>query len=55
MCANVAYEYCNMYWGMRYGGNSAPPEVAFVLAIPYTVGIVLSLNLSYIFKKKYKK
>ena len=52
MCANVAFEYCNMLWGIKYAGYSAPANVAFLLAIPYALGIVICLILSYIFWRK---
>ena len=32
MCANVAFEYCNMLWGIEYAGYSAPADVAFLIA-----------------------
>lgn len=39
MCAAVAYEYCALQWGGRYAGWSAPAWCAFLLAIPFGLGI----------------
>lgn len=55
MCAAVAYNYCNMQWGIRYKGYSAPAKVAFLLVIPYAVGIVICVILACFFNKKQKK
>ena len=41
MCAVVAYNYCKMQWGIRYEAYSTPASVAFLLVIPYAVGIVI--------------
>ena len=40
MCAVVAYNYCQIETWAEYG-NSAPPSVAFVFAIPFLIGIVI--------------
>ena len=40
MCAVVAYNYRVIEAASEYG-NSAPPSVAFVLAIPFLIGIVM--------------
>ena len=52
MCAVVAYNYCDMLWGIRYAGYSAPAWTAFLAAIPYAVGIVVCLVLAGFFRKK---
>lgn len=52
MCATVAYHYCNMLWGIRYGGYSAPANVAFIYAIPYTAGIAICVILALVFRKR---
>lgn len=52
MCAAVAYNYCNMQWGIRYGGYSAPANVAFLLVIPYAVGISICVILAWFLNKK---
>lgn len=54
MCAAVAYNYCSMQWGIRYEGYSAPANVAFLLVIPYAVGIVICVILACFFNKKQK-
>ena len=54
MCAAVAYNYCNMQWGIQYEGYSAPTNVAFLLVIPYAVGIVICVILACFFNKKQK-
>lgn len=52
MCAAVAYNYCDMLWGIKYAGYSAPAYVAFFTAIPYAIGIIVCVILAIFFKKK---
>ena len=52
MCAVVAFNYCNMVWGIKYAGYSAPAQTAFLLAIPYVIGISICIALAIFFKKK---
>lgn len=52
MCAVVAYVYCDLLWGGRYGGYSAPPEVAFVNVIPYGAGILVCAALALYFRRR---
>ena len=52
MCAAVAYNYCDMVWGIRFAGYSAPAWTAFLLAIPYGIGIAVCVILAVYFKKK---
>lgn len=52
MCAVVAYNYCDMVWGIKYASYSAPAWTAFLVAIPYAVGIVVCVVLAIVFKKK---
>ena len=52
MCAVVAYNYCDMQWGIQYAGYSAPAWTAFLLGIPFLVGITVCIVLSIFFKKK---
>ena len=52
MCAVVAYNYCDILWGIKYAGYSAPAQVAFLRAIPYAVGIIVCVVLAIFFKKK---
>ncbi len=54
MCAVVAYTYCDMIWGIKYAAYSAPESVAFLLAIPYAIGIIICAVLSVVFYKKSK-
>lgn len=55
MCANVAFEYCNMLWGIKYAGYSAPADAAFLLAIPYLLGIIITFAIAFILWKKATK
>lgn len=55
MCAVVAYNYCDILWGTKYAGYSAPASTAFTLAIPYIVGIIACVVLALTFNKKAKK
>lgn len=52
MCVVVAYTYCDMVWGIRYAGYSAPASTAFMLAIPFVIGIVICVALAIFFKRK---
>jgi hypothetical protein len=52
MCAAVAYRYCDMLWGIRYAGYSAPAETAFFLIIPFAAGIAVSVLLALFFRHK---
>ena len=54
MCAAVAYNYCNMQWKIRYEEYGAPANIAFLLVIPYMVGIVICVILACFFNKKHK-
>ena len=55
MCAAVAYNYCTLQWCGQYGGCSAPADTAFLLCIPYGVGVVICIALTWIFYKKHQK
>ena len=55
MCAVVAYGYCDMLWGIQYACYSAPAIVAFLLAIPYAVGIAACVILAAVFYRKAKR
>ena len=52
MCAVVAYNYSEMLWGIKYAGYSAPTWTAFLLAIPFAIGIAICIGLAIIFNKK---
>lgn len=55
MCAAVAYNYCTLQWCGQYGGCSAPADTAFLLCIPYGVGIIICVTLTWIFSQKHRK
>lgn len=52
MCAVVAYNYCDMLWGIKYAGYSAPAGTAFLSAIPFAIAIVVCVFVSLFLKKK---
>ena len=52
MCAVVAWNYCSMLWGIKYAGYSAPASTAFLLAIPFVIGIAICIALALFLKKK---
>lgn len=52
MCAVVAYNYCDLLWGAKYAGYSAPACTAFIYAVPFGIGIIISIMLAIIFSKK---
>ena len=52
MCAVVAYNFCDMQWGIRYAGYSAPASVAFLYAIPYGIGIAICVVVAVALKNK---
>ena len=55
MCAAVAYEYCALQWGGRYAGWSAPARCAFLLAVPFGLGIAACGLLAWLFHRKAKR
>ena len=55
MCATVAFSYAEMICAMNHCGASAPPEIAFFLAIPFLVGIAISAVLWTVFHKKLQR
>ena len=54
MCVIVAYNYRDMLCGIEHAGYSAPPEAAFLTAIPYALGIIVCVVLTIVFHKKAK-
>lgn len=54
MCAVVAYSYCDLVWGGKYAGYSAPASTAFVFAIPFLIAIAVCLAVAYVLRKKGK-
>jgi len=55
MCAVVAYNYCKMQWGIKYAGYSAPANTAFLLVIPYAVGIGICIVLAGVLRRKARR
>lgn len=52
MCAAVGYRYMELRCGMEHCGFSVDPELAFLEAVPYFIGIALCLFFAY---RCYKK
>ena len=52
MCAVVGYMYCDIKWGIRYAGYSAPLDTAFAYAVPFIIGIVVCVILAAVLEKK---
>lgn len=52
MCAAVAFNYCDMLWGIRYASYSAPASTAFLLVIPYAAAIAVCTALAVVFWRK---
>ncbi len=52
MCAVVACNYCDMVWGIKYAGYSAPVSTAFLAAIPFAIAIVVCVIVALYFKRK---
>lgn len=55
MCAVVAYIYCDLLWGGKYAGYSAPASTAFIYAVPFAIGIIVCIALAIICRKKAAK
>ena len=55
MCADIAYSYCDMLWGIRHMAYSTPASMVFFLIIPYCAIILLCLALAVYFNRKHKK
>ena len=53
MCAAVAYNYCAHQLGGQYAGYSAPADTAFLLGIPYGIGIAICAALAWLFHRKH--
>lgn len=52
MCVTVTAGYCDLLWGGKYAGSSAPPSTAFIFAIPYLLGILLFLAIASLCRRK---
>ena len=55
MCAVAAYRYCDMLWGIRYAGFSAPSWTALLSAIPCALGVLVCVILPLFFRKRAKR
>lgn len=53
MVGVVAYEYSDMVCGGLHKYYSAPPEVAFLLGIPFGAGVLICIVLALWFHGKY--
>ncbi len=54
MCAVVGYNYATMLCGIEHKGFSAPANTAFLLAIPYLIGVVVCIMIALVLRKKGK-
>ena len=54
MCAVTAWNYCDMLHGIEHHGYSAPASIAFLVAIPFAVAIIVCVVLAIVFHKKSK-
>ncbi len=54
MCAVAAFHYCDMLWGIRFAGCSAPAWTGLLAALPYAAGVLVCVTLALIFQKKAK-
>ena len=52
MCAFVAYQYASLLYCGKHFMCSAPPWVAFYMAIPFLIAIGICVALHLFFKKK---
>lgn len=52
MCTVVAFNYRDMLCGIAHSCYSAPARTAFLLVIPYTIGIAICIVLAVVFRKK---
>ena len=52
MCAVAAWNVCDMRWGIRYAGYSAPAWTGFLPAIPYALAAAVCVALALVFRKK---
>lgn len=52
MCAVVSWQYCDMIWGIRYAGYSAPAWTALFSAVPFAVGIAVCIAAAVYFGRK---
>ena len=50
MVAVVTWNYCYLKWDGMF--NSAPPSTAFLLGIPFLIGVAVCVVLAVVFGKK---
>lgn len=55
MCSVVAYNYRDILCGAEHLGYSAPAGTAFLLAIPFLVGIIVCTVCAIVFWRKGNK
>ena len=55
LCAHTAYTYCDLLWGGRYAGYSVAADTAFLLVIPYGIGIAVCMVAALFFRQKCEK
>ncbi len=55
LCIITAWYYRSAICGVMHYGDSAPPEVAFILAVPWLLPVIICTVLAIIFKKKSKR
>ena len=54
MCANVGYSYARAVCAMEHHYASAPPSIAFLIAIPYLFAISILAVVGFVLYKKQK-
>lgn len=55
MCIVVASNYASMLCGIEHQGFSAPASTAFLYAIPFAVGIIICIALTFVLKRRADK
>ncbi len=55
MCAAAAYQYCDMLWGIRYAGYSAPAWTGLLSGLPYAAGALVCVLLALVFRRRAKR
>ena len=53
MCVVVAFNYRDMLCGIKHSCYSAPASIAFLHAIPFSIGIIVCSVVAYTLHKKY--
>ena len=55
MCAVVSYEYASLQCAVKHALTSAPASLAFLLAIPFAVAILIFAVAAFFCHRKLKK